>query len=166
MNTIKTLTTLSLVAISVAAMAQKDPKSMEGKPLPSFSMKTLDGKVINNASIKGKAVILDFWATWCGPCVKASPTMQSLHSKYSKKGLVVIGANVQDKAGAAKTYQSQHKYGYTFTTGGEGLLKSFGFTGIPAFVFVNKKGIVEKVQVGYGAPLNAEFDRLAKKMVG
>jgi cytochrome c biogenesis protein CcmG, thiol:disulfide interchange protein DsbE len=165
MNLIRTALSLALVAGSVAAMAQQDPSALEGKPLPKFTMKGLDGKVINNASIKGKAVILDFWATWCGPCVKASPLMQELHTKYAKKGLMVIGANVNDQSGAAGKYQKEHKYGYKFTTGGEGLLRTFGFNGIPAFVFVNKKGIIEKVQIGYGPSAAPAFDKLAKKMV-
>ena len=155
---------LALVSAFVVSPAQ-DPEAMRGKALPAFTMKDLNGKTVSNASLKGKVVLFDFWATWCGPCKMASPLMQSLHKKYASKGLVVLGANVSDAKGAAAKYKKEHNFDYLFTTGGEGLLKKAGFTGIPGFIFVDKKGVVRKVQSGFGPQLEADFENAIKKLL-
>ncbi len=157
---------LALASALVVGNAQPgDPDAMKGKALPKFAMKDLNGKPITNATIKGKVVLFDFWATWCGPCKKASPLMESLHKKYASKGLVVIGANVSDAAGSAAKYKKEHKYSYLFTTGGEDLLRTAGFAGIPGFIFVDKKGVVQKVQTGFGEALSADFESTIKKLL-
>jgi thiol-disulfide isomerase/thioredoxin len=155
----------ALVAAVAAVNAQGDPEAMRGKALPAFTMKDLNGKAVTNASLKGKVVLFDFWATWCGPCKKASPLMQELHKKYSSKGLVVVGANVNDQAGAAAKYKKDHKFSYLFTTGGEALLRKTGFTGIPGFIFVDKKGVVQRVQLGFGEGLGDDFENTVRRLL-
>ncbi|MCC6404749.1 MAG: TlpA family protein disulfide reductase, partial [Fimbriimonadaceae bacterium] len=85
--------TLALAGFAMAglALAQTAPAPTDfvGKPMPSFSMTALDGTKVTNETLKGKAYIVDFWATWCGPCKKAAPIMQELHAKYNESGLVV-----------------------------------------------------------------------------
>jgi thiol-disulfide isomerase/thioredoxin len=165
MRFLKPLAALALVYSVAAVNAQADPDAMRGKALPAFTMKDLNGKKITNQTLKGKVVLFDFWATWCGPCKKASPLMQSLHKKYASKGLVVVGANVNDAKGAASKYKKDHKYSYLFTTGGEDLLRKAGFTGIPGFIFVDKKGVVQKVQLGFGDELSADFENTVRRLL-
>jgi thiol-disulfide isomerase/thioredoxin len=165
MKLLKSIAALALVSSVVVANAQVDPQSMTGKPMPKFTMKDTKGKAVTNASLKGKVVLVDFWATWCGPCKAASPLMQTLHKKYAKSGLVVVGANVSDSPGAAPKYAKEHGYSYLFTTGGEDLQKKFGITAIPGFVFVDRKGVVRRVQLGYGPSLEADFDATVKKLL-
>lgn len=162
---LKTLLTAA-IALSVIApgFAQGLAKN-EGKPVPKFTMTDTAGKTVSNTSLKGKVYVVDFWATWCAPCVAASPMMNKLHAKYAKQGLVILGANISDKKGAASAYKKEHKYGYTFTTGGEKLAQSLGVQGIPAFFFVDKKGVVRKVQEGFSPSLEADFDAQIKKLL-
>ncbi len=150
---------------AAASQAQVDPKSFEGKQVPAFTMKDLNGKTVSKENLKGKVVLLDFWATWCGPCIQASPLMQKLHAKYAKKGLTVVGVNVSDAPGAAAKYKQKHKYGYTFTTGGEELQRKMGVTGIPAFIFIDKKGVVSKVQIGFAPSVEAAFENAVKTLL-
>lgn len=157
--------------IAVAALGVLTPglaqglEKNQGKPIPSFTMKDTAGKAVSNKTLKGKVYIVDFWATWCAPCVAASPLMNKLYKKYSSQGLVILGANVSDKPGAAVSYKKQHKYAYTFTTGGEGLAGKLGVSGIPAFFFVDKKGVVQKVQEGFSPKLEADFEATIKKLL-
>lgn len=156
--------------ISGSAFAQEFQKFI-GKPAPAFKLTTIDGKVLTNASTKGKAVIIDMWATWCGPCKAASPTMQKLHSSYSGKGLVVVGAIVMDGKGAelknkAAGYKKEHKYTYAFATGGDPLAEKMNVRGIPFFVFINKKGIVADVKMGFSESSSpAEFEAIVKRIL-
>ena len=167
MNT-KSLFAAGLALTLAASALAQDPSSLVGKPAPAFKMTDTKGKVHTNASLKGKVVLMDFWATWCGPCVAASPSMQKLHDKYASKGLVVIGANTYERTnadGAAKKYATEHKYSYTFTKKNDTLAKKLGFMGIPGFVFVDKKGIVRHVQTGWGSELEPVFEKKIKELL-
>lgn len=160
----------ALVASSFAYGQLNSPSKLVGKKIPSFSMKTYEGKNISDKSLKGKAYILDFWASWCGPCKAASPTMQMLHDKYKSKGLVVVGANVfeDDDAGKkeAKAYPKAKKYTYTFTTGGDSFAQKIGAEGIPLFIFVGKDGKVKAVETGFdGSSSPAEFEKYVKSIL-
>jgi thiol-disulfide isomerase/thioredoxin len=167
MKFMKPIVAMALVSAMVAGVSQgtANPTAMTGKPLPAFKMTDLAGKTVTNASLKGKVVLFDFWATWCGPCKMASPLMQSLHKKYASKGLVVIGANVLDEEGKAAKYKKEHGYTYRFTTGGDDLLRKGGFRGIPGFIFVDKKGVVRKVQVGFSPEAGVEMENAVKKLL-
>ncbi len=123
-----------------------------GKPVPPFSMTTVGGKKITNKSLKGKVILVDLWATWCGPCKQASPTMQRLHMTYGKRGLVVIGADTFENSKDAKTnvkgaiaYAKEHKYTYTFTANNDKLAAAWGVDHIPYFILIDKKGVVRKL---------------------
>lgn len=153
------------VALGSAMAVAQGPEKFEGKKIPAFTMKDTAGKPVSDKSLKGKVVLIDFWATWCAPCVAASPMINRLHQKYAKQGLVVIGANISDKAGSAEKYKKEHKYGYTFTTGGEDLAKKLGVQGIPAFIFVDRKGNIADVQVGTTPGLEAQFDATLKRIL-
>ena len=93
----------ALSALALAAYAQAPIKTvtdLKGRAMPAFSMKTITGTSLTNANTKGKVVLLDFWASWCGPCKLASPTMQSLHKSHAAKGLLVFGVNgLENKKG-------------------------------------------------------------------
>lgn len=150
---------LAIAAFGVAKYQGNPLEKYVGKPLPKFSMKTTDGKVLNNASIKGKVVFFDFWATWCGPCKAASPAVDAIAKKYKSKGLMVIGATVSDEPGNAKKYKAEHKYSYTFVDSADKLAEHYGITGIPAFFVVDKNGVIRKVFTGYGPGAEKEFEK-------
>src|SRR5687768_3814654 len=133
--------TKAFVAIALAGLATigtpGELKDLVGKQAPAFKMTDTKGKVHTNGSLKGKVVLLDFWATWCPPCVAASPTMQKLHEKYAKQGLVVIGANLgehSDPDGTPAKYAKEHKYTYTFTKKNDDYARKLGVRGIPMFM--------------------------------
>ena len=144
-------------------------ESFNGKSMPAFSATTYTGAKISNASLKGKPYILDFWATWCGPCKAASPTMQALHKKYAGKGLTIIGANMGESAKSAteaKKYPKEHGYTYTFTSSNDKLAEKLQISGIPCFIFVDKTGKIKAVKTGFdGGSSPAEFEKLVKSLL-
>lgn len=163
----KTLISLALVSslVSVATPQGTTPEKLAGKQMPAFTMTTFEGKKITSASLKGKAYVLDFWATWCGPCKAASPSLNDLHNKYKSKGLVVIGANMGESPKSmaqALKYPKQHKYGYTFTKNNDAFADKIGVTGIPLFIFVSKTGKVVAVETGFGPSSPATFEKHVK----
>ena len=152
--------------LGCSAYAQKGPT--EGKAFPAFAMTTVDGKKLSNTSLKGKVVLIDLWATWCGPCKMASPAMQNLHKKYGSKGLVVIGANTfENEKGpkAASGYMKEHKYTYTFTYNNDAFAQALGVRGIPQFYLVDKSGKLIKSISGYSPDLEKMLDGEIKKLI-
>lgn len=149
-------------------------ESFVGKGMPSFSMKGLDGKTRTNASLKGKVVLFDFWATWCGPCKAISPMIERIHKSYKGKSVMVVGANVwEKKAGKplldgsnAKAYSKEHGYTYPMTYANEALATKLQIQGIPTLVLMDKKGVIRNVYVGFDpkneAKLKAQIDALLR----
>ncbi len=152
------LALFALVALSVGAYTQgmaSPPPVQPGKQAPAFSLKTMDGKVLTSRSLRGKVVLLDFFATWCGPCKMATPTMQRLHGKYGKKGLVVIGVNGLEQGDAKKlvtNYRKAHKCTYPISVGNDKLFRAWAIPGVPAFVVIDKNGVVRGMNAGYSKP--------------
>lgn len=151
----KTRISLTLLIAAAAALSFSQPAEplakLVGKKVPAFSMKDLKGRALSDQSLRGKVVLLDFWASWCGPCKMASPTMQALHKKYAAKGLVVIGANAMDEGSTteAPKYAKEHGYTYSFTSRNDAFAQKLGVQGIPAFVFIDRKGVIRRVQTGW-----------------
>ncbi len=157
------------LAAAVAFGGQDTTTRLKGKPMVPFKMTTTKGQTLTNASLKGKVVVLDFWATWCGPCKMASPTMEKLHRKYAAKGLTVIGANTSEQGnadGAAAGYAKEHGYTYTFTKKNDALANRLGVTGIPFFVFIGRDGRVADVATGFDpGSTPAQFEATVKRLL-
>lgn len=133
-------------------------KEAEGKPLPDFVMKRLDDGALTNKDLKGKVVVIDFWATWCGPCKAAAPKLDAIYKEFRDKGLFVIGANLAERGEGgvriqtkdnAVAYAKEHGYSYTFTYANDDLGKAWKVPGYPTFFIVGKDGIVKEVMVGF-----------------
>lgn len=168
MKTFKWVALVTLVGASFAFGQGSDVSKLKGKQIPAFFMTTFDGKKLTSASLKGKPVVLDFWATWCGPCKAASPTMQAFHDKYASKGLMVIGVNMgEDKSTMKKAanYAKEHKYTYCFTKENDAYAGKLGIQGIPCFIFIDKSGKVVAVETGFGPEAVPIFEAHIKKIL-
>ena len=124
-------------------------QGLEGKPAPDFSLRSLEGVAVSLEALRGKPVLLDFWATWCPPCVKALPHIQAIHQEFEASGLVVLGINSEPPD---KPRSFLRTNGYTFTTltdqGGR-TGAAYGVRGIPTTLVIDSDGIVRSHTVGY-----------------
>lgn len=130
---------------------QPELKIKKGDAAPAFALKTIAGEEVSLDSLKGKIVLLDFWATWCGPCKKAMPSIQKIADDYKDKGVVVYGVNVWErKENAAKDYLEKNPtIQYPTLLGGDELAGTYGVTGIPTLVIIGKDGKVSEIEVGF-----------------
>ena len=137
-----------VTALAASSSFAQDPNTglnaLVGKPAPAFKMTDIKGKVWTNQNLKGKVVVLDFWATWCGPCKMASPSMQKLHEKYA----------------------AEHHFTYTFTTNNDALTSQLGIAAIPAFVIIGKDGKVARTETGVPSDINKLFPSFEKTIKG
>lgn len=107
-----------------------------------FGLSTIDGGYITLKEFKGKVVLLDFWAEWCGPCKKATPIIVSIYNKYKDKGFIAIGMNLDDESDFDKVidYVKQSKINYPITIKGFNVAQKYGIKGIPRFFLIDKDG--------------------------
>ncbi|MEO5987437.1 MAG: TlpA disulfide reductase family protein [Candidatus Eisenbacteria bacterium] len=141
----------TLFAIGLACAIAASPASASNRMAPGFSVKTVDGRSLRLTDLKNKPVILDFWATWCGPCRASMPHLNDMHTRYGAKGLTVIGMSV-DEAGSAPVKRFANKLGIKFiiAMANDEVLDSYGpIRSIPTTVFINRKGEVVRRVVGY-----------------
>ncbi|MBI5874919.1 MAG: redoxin domain-containing protein [Deltaproteobacteria bacterium] len=111
---------------------------------PDFTLSALDGKKVSLKDFKGKAVFLNFWATWCPPCTIEMPSMEALHKRFKDKGLVVIAVNSEE--GEKKVSKFIKKKGYTFLvlldSDGSVSSDSYRAIGFPTTYLIDRQGMV------------------------
>ena len=116
-----------------------------------FKLKDVDGNEVPLSAYKGKVVLLNFWATWCGPCKAEIPGFVKLQEKYRDKGLVIVGYSVDDTADKAKAYAAQYKMNYPILLGEgrEDVQDAYGpIWGIPASFIISRDGKVCRKHLG------------------
>jgi peroxiredoxin len=116
---------------------------------PDFTLEDLDGKLVKLSALRGKTVVIDFWATWCPPCEFQVPVLNAIHETWHDRGVVVLGISVDTEGReAVKPYAEKHGVRYTMLLGSEALARDFGAPGFPALVVVGPDGAIRSMHVG------------------
>jgi len=137
-------------------------KKLQGKPAPAVTAKLLDGGTLNLADHKGKDIVmLDFWATWCGPCVFALPTEAEVAKAYADKGVVFYAVNQQEEPADVKEFLKSKNLDIKCALDPDNKFSdAFAVNGIPETVIIGKDGIIKYVDVGVWP----DKDKLTKEL--
>ncbi len=124
--------------------------ALVGKPAPLFNTNFLDGAPFELSQHLGKdVVVLDFWATWCGPCVASMPTLSEVTNEFSDRGVRLFAVNCAEQPEEVKDFVEQSGLELTVVMDPEGLIsKAYGADGIPQTVLIDRQGKVRFVHVG------------------
>ncbi|MEN8127531.1 MAG: TlpA disulfide reductase family protein [Planctomycetota bacterium] len=146
----------AMAAPQGSAAIQEPPKNplqdWVGKPAPEMKMVDLDGKTHRVSRLKGKKVILDFWATWCPPCKKAIPDLIQLRTDSKESELVIIGLS-DEPADTLSPFVKDKKINYPIVASTKDLPAPYGqVTGIPTLFLIDSEGIIQDVLTGYHEP--------------
>jgi thiol-disulfide isomerase/thioredoxin len=128
-----------------------------GKPAPDFSFLTIEGQTVRLSSLRGKNVIIEFWATWCPPCIKEIPHLVQLASEHARDELVIIGISDEDEE-TLRAFAAENSINYSFATAQDLPAPYKQVTGIPTMFFIDRQGVIKNTVVGYH-----DYDTLKKE---
>jgi cytochrome c biogenesis protein CcmG, thiol:disulfide interchange protein DsbE len=149
-------------ALAIPALTIADAS----KPAPDFSLPGLKQPNVKLADYKGKAVYLDFWASWCGPCRKSFPWMNQMQEKYGKDGFEVVAINVDAKRADAEKFLTEVPANFTIAFDSEGSTpKSYAVKGMPTSMLIDAKGNITYVHTSFREEQAAEMEAKIKDLI-
>lgn len=123
----------------------------EGDAAPAFAAPTLDGDSVSVASLRGQVVLLNVWATWCVPCRREMPLLDSLSREFADRGVRVVGVSI-DASGAGEliaSFVKQYQIGFTILHDGAGQIQStYNMRGVPETFLIDRDGVLRHHWVG------------------
>ena len=141
------------MALALLAHAPQAPaKSAPAHPgAPHFTLPTSAGKV-DSDSLRGKVVLVDFWASWCGPCRQSFPWMASMHDRYAPKGLVIVAVNLDKDRALAGKFLEDYRVPFTvaFDPAGK-TAEAFQVKAMPTSFVVDRSGAIVMTHAGFDA---------------
>ena len=145
---------LGLVACSPATAPKTTVKdSKDRKAAPEFALKDATGKIVHLADYKGKVVLLDFWATWCGPCKVEIPWFAEFQRQYKDRGFEVLGVSMDEDGWKAVTpFAAEKKINYRLVIGDDKTGDQYGgIEALPTTFVIDREGRIASVHVGLSA---------------
>jgi thiol-disulfide isomerase/thioredoxin len=135
---------------------------------PDFSAKDLNGNQVKLSDLKGKVVVLDFWASWCVPCKKSMPHLIELYENNKADSLVVLGINVDTDREKINEFQSAINSVISFPLifdKDSKIPPLYNVEGMPTTVIINKEGVIKYKEVGYDSDLKDKLDKTVKELL-
>ncbi len=131
-----------------------------GSPAPDFALKDLEGREVTLSQFRGKVVILDFWATWCGPCRMSMPILEKLQQNHPDT-LKLLAINLGETPEEVREFLSQQKFHATVLFDSDSRIGSiYQSSSIPMQVVIDKKGIIRDIRIGFSSSLGGELNNL------
>ena len=140
------IATFLALLLSVPALAG----SSASGPAPQFSLESRNGPKISLAQYKGQVVMLNFWASWCGPCRQEMPLLESIYKKYNKMGFTMIGVNVEPDSNAANEWLKATPVSFPILYDRDSKVsKLYDVAGMPSTVIIDRSGKLRVLHRGY-----------------
>jgi peroxiredoxin len=142
--------TLTLAGVLVWTGCAKKARRSSAKPAPEFSLKDANGQTVRLADYRGKVVLLDFWATWCGPCKIEIPWFMEFEKEFKNQGFAVLGVSMdEDGWSAIKPYVQNMKMNYRVLLGNDAISTAYGgLDSLPTTLLIDREGGIASTHVG------------------
>jgi peroxiredoxin len=168
MKTIRHLHSLrwiSLLLASLLLFGTASAANMQGKA-PNFTLKSNTGKNIKLSELRGQVVLLNFWASWCGPCRQEMPLLEKLQQRYSSLGFTVLGVNVEEDSSIAKTLLKDIPVSFPILFDTQNAVsKQYQVSAMPSTVMIDRNGNMRYLHKGYKPGDEAQYKKWVKELV-
>ncbi len=133
---------------------------------PAFSLQTRDGNTLSLADLRGEVVMINFWATWCGPCRQEMPLLEQIYQRYSGLGFTLLGVNVEEHSADADRFLAETPVSFPilFDPDNE-VSKQYGVSAMPSTVIVDRQGNVRFLHHGYQPGYENEYQNQIRELV-
>lgn len=135
-------------SLKAPADAGHDRPDWAGRDAPPFSLLDLGGRQVTLAAMRGKVLVLDFWATWCGPCIAELPTLETVEAEYKAKGVELWGVSSEEPSVVRKWLNQNQKTLKTLVDAEGGTFEDYDVEGIPALVVIGRDGKIRSYYIG------------------
>ena len=154
---------LMLLALIISGCSKGDSGESLSKGAPDFTLPAVDGSMVSMSDYSGKVILVDFWATWCPPCLEMIPILSKLHKKYLDKGLVILGVSLDNEGlGMLGTFVHENMIPYKVVMGDKKIGRAFGgVSSIPTLYLVDRDGRLVRKLTGYHS--YAQLEEQVKK---
>jgi peroxiredoxin len=148
-STMTLLKRCAMTAVIMASTAFAAAGDSSG-PAPAFTLTTLEGQPSGLSQYKGQVVMVNFWATWCGPCQQEMPLLDQMYKKYKPAGFTLIGVNVDKEAPAVKALLTRKPVSFpVLLDPANSVSKAYHVDEMPSSVIIDRKGVIRYVHRGY-----------------
>ena len=152
----------SLVALALLAVLATGARAAA----PDFTLPARDGGQLRLSELKGQVVMINFWATWCGPCRQEMPLLQQIQAKYEPLGFTLLGINVEPDSAEAQAWLTKVPVSFPILFDRQNTVaESFGVVGMPSTVFIDRSGNVRYVHRGYKPGDEARYADMVRSLV-
>ena len=146
------------VLVSILAVSIVSSAAPVSGPAPSFELAARDGARISLAGLKGDVVMINFLATWCGPCRQEMPHLEALYQRYSSLGFTLLGVNVEDDPGGAEAWLAETPVSFPILFDSQNsVTKLYDVVAMPSTVLVDRSGNIRYVHHGYKPGYENEY---------
>ncbi len=139
---------IGLYTIGSSLFAEKDSFPQAGEKAPDFTLRGLDGELHQLSDYHGQAVLLNFWGTFCPPCVDETPLLQQYYEQYKDQGLVILGVNLNESTVTVQGFVRQFSVTYPILLDKEQVRKQYGVNQFPTTFFISPDGMIVEKWIG------------------
>ncbi|MCR6652788.1 MAG: TlpA family protein disulfide reductase [Cellvibrionaceae bacterium] len=158
----KRITTLIFACLFSLSMQAKE---LSG-PAPDFTLTSIDGEKVKLSDLKGQVVMINFWASWCGPCRQEMPLLNDIYAGYKKAGFVLLSINLDESTDDAKAFLKKTPVNFPVLLDSKGKVADlYKNQAMPSSYFVDRKGNLVHLHQGYKPGEEAEYKRVIKKLL-
>ena len=155
-----------MVAIVALAPFRLYAAPRAGQPAPNFKVTTTSGQQVSLENYRGHVLVMDFFATWCHPCLESIPHLVEMNRKYGKQGLQVLGMSADDGGlRLVKAFADEQHINYPIAITGESTLIDYGVRSVPVMIIIDKKGRVAEIFRGFTDEVGRSSEKLIKKLL-
>jgi len=157
--------TLSFL-LGSANIASASQKTLDGSAAPDFTLKSRSGKNLRLSDYRGQVVMVNFWASWCGPCRQEMPILEKMFKRYGKLGFVILGVNTEQDSSKANAYLRDIKVSFPimYDTTSQ-VSKTYNVKAMPTTVIIDRNGKMRYLHAGYKSGYEKDYKKQIKKLI-